>query len=348
MEFRIGKRMVGDKHPVFIVAELSANHRQDLELAKKSVYAAAEAGADAIKLQTYTPDTITINCDNELFRLKGGTIWDGKTLYELYSEAYTPWQWQPELKQIADSLGIELFSSPFDKTAVDFLAGMDVPAYKIASFEIFDIPLIRYTAAKGKPVILSTGMAGMAEIQEAVDACRGMGNNDIAILKCTSAYPAKLEDANLALIPDIRDRFEVIPGLSDHTEGFISSVVATATGAKIIEKHFILDHSIGGPDASFSLDKGEFAALVKTVRDAESAIGQATYICPDDVSKMRRLGRSLFIVKDMRKGEAFTEENLRSIRPGNGLHPRHLPELLGKHATMDIKKGTPMSMRLVE
>lgn len=348
MEFEIGKRGTGDRHPVFIIAELSANHLQNFDLAVKTVKAIKEAGADAVKLQTYTPDTITIDSDNEYFQIKQGTLWDGKTLYQLYQEAYTPWEWQPELKKLAEDLGLICFSSPFDKTAVDFLEGMNVPAYKVASFEITDIPLIEYIASKGKPVIISTGIATLADIEEAINACKRMGNDQIALLKCTSEYPTPLEDVNLRTIPDMRERFGTVVGLSDHTLGISVPIAAVAIGAKIIEKHFILDRKLGGPDSAFSLEPEEFRAMVISVRESEKALGKVSYELTKKIKKNREFSRSLFVVEDLKSGEIFTEMNIKSIRPGFGLPPKHLQEILGKKAIEDIKKGTPLDWSLVE
>ncbi|MDO9096835.1 MAG: pseudaminic acid synthase [Candidatus Methanoperedens sp.] len=348
MEFEIGSRLVGDCHPVFIIAELSASHLQDFDLACKTIKAMKEAGADAVKLQTYTPDTITIDCDNEYFQIKQGTLWDGKTLYQLYQEAYTPWEWQPELKKVAEDLGLICFSSPFDKTAVDFLEKMNVPAYKVASFEITDIPLIEYIASKGKPIIISTGIASLADIEEAINACRRMDNNQIALLKCTSEYPTPLEDVNLRTIPDMRKRFGTVVGLSDHTLGISVPIAAVAIGAKIIEKHFILDRKLGGTDSAFSLEPEEFRAMVKSVRESEKALGKVSYELTDKIKKSREFSRSLFVVEDMKAGETFTEINIKSIRPGFGLPPKHLQEIIGKKAIEDIKKGTPLDWSLVE
>ncbi|HBM16705.1 MAG TPA: pseudaminic acid synthase [Lentisphaeria bacterium] len=331
----------------FIIAELSANHNHDFEVAAKTIRAAKAAGADAIKLQTYTADTITIDCDNEYFQIKQGTIWDGITLHKLYQQAYTPWEWQPKLKEIAEQEELICFSSPFDKTAVDFLEKMDVPAYKIASFEITDIPLIEYTASKGKPMILSIGIAELSEIHDAVEACRRVGNNDIALLKCTSAYPAPIEEANLLTIPDMKERFRTIVGLSDHTMGSIASITAVALGARIIEKHFILDRNIGGPDASFSMEPSEFKEMVDSIRKVEKSLGKVTYALTDKVKKNRQFSRSLFAVKDIKKGELFTEANIRSIRPGYGLPPKYLKRIIGKSSPCDIKKGTPLPKKLI-
>lgn len=340
-EFEIGKR-------VLIIAELSANHGHDINIAKETIKAAKEVGADAIKIQTYTADTLTIDCDNEYFKLSGGTIWDGRTLYDLYNEAYTPWEWQKELMEYCNELGLVFFSTPFDKTAVDFLEELNVPAYKVASFEIMDIPLIEYIASKGKPMIISTGVATLTDIEEAVNVCRLMGNNQIILLNCTSSYPAKIEDANLKMIPNMKETFGVEVGLSDHTMGITVPVVSIALGAKVIEKHFILDKSIGGPDASFSLEPSEFKQMVEAVRDAEKALGTVDYSMNDKKQKSRLLGRSLFIVKDVKAGELFTNENIRSIRPGYGLAPKHSKNVLGKSAKNDIVRGTPLSWCLID
>lgn len=341
-KIKIGNKEIGDGSNVFIIAELSANHNHQYDLAVKSIKAAKDAGADAVKIQTYTPDTITIDCDNEYFQINQGTIWDGKTLYKLYQEAYTPWEWQPKLKKIADDLGIILFSSPFDKSSVDFLEKMDVPAYKIASFEITDIPLIEYVASKGKPVILSTGIAELDDIKEAIDACKRQGNSNIAILKCTSSYPAPPEEMNLNTIPDINKSFDVVSGLSDHTMGSKASIAACALGAKIIEKHLILDRKIGGPDASFSMEPLEFKEMVDSIRFVEKALGKISYEVTPKAKKSREHSRSLFVVEDIQKGEIFTEKNIRSIRPGFGLSPKYLYEIFGKVSTRDLKKGEPM------
>jgi pseudaminic acid synthase len=344
--------MLINKHDLnkklFIIAELSANHNHDFGTAVKTIKAAKEARADALKLQTYTADTITLNCNNEHFQIKSGTLWDGKTLYDLYKEAYMPWEWQPKLKQIAEEEGLICFSSPFDKTAVDFLEKMDVPAYKVASFEITDIPLIEYIASKGKPVIISTGIATLADIEEAVMACRRVGNNAIALLKCTSSYPASIDEANLLTIPHLRDTFKVIPGLSDHTMGSDVAIAAVALGAKIIEKHFILDRKLGGPDAAFSMEPEEFKQMVISIRNVEKAIGTVNYQLSPKVEKNRIFARSLFIVNDVSAGELITEENVRSIRPGNGLHPKYYNQIIGKKFRKDYKTGTPLSWGLFE
>jgi len=335
---KIGKHQIGEDSQVFVIAELSANHNGSLKTAIETIRAAKRAGADAIKLQTYTADTMTIDCDKDDFIIKG-TIWEGQNLYGLYQQAYTPWEWHEELFRVAEEEGLECFSSPFDKTAVDFLENLNVPAYKIASFEITDIPLIEYVASKGKPVILSTGIATSEDIELALDACQRMGNHDVALLKCTSSYPAPIEEANMAMIPDFKERFNVIPGLSDHTLGSTVPIVATTLGARIIEKHFILDRSIGGPDASFSMNEDEFTEMVKAVREAEKAVGEVTYQPTEKQIKGRAFCRSLYVVEDIKKGEMITEENVRSIRPGFGLHPKNLKNIIGKYALFDFKKG---------
>ncbi|WP_214781720.1 pseudaminic acid synthase [Exiguobacterium sp. S3] len=331
----------------FIIAELSANHNQDIQLALDTIKAAKDSGADAIKLQTYTPDTITIQSSKEYFTIKSGTIWDGRTLYDLYQEAYTPWEWHKELMDYAKELDIVCFSSPFDPTAVDLLESLQVPAYKIASFEITDLPLIEYVASKNKPIIISTGIATLQEIEDAVSVCRKVGNEQIILLKCTSAYPAKIEDANLLTMQNMKETFSVEVGLSDHTLGITAPIVSVALGAKVIEKHFILDKSIGGPDASFSLEPHEFKAMVDAVREAEQALGRVDYQLNEKKVKNREFARSLFVVKDIQAGEVFTTEHVRSIRPGHGLAPKHIDSILGKVARKDIERGTPMSWNLI-
>jgi len=348
MSIKIGDFEINHKSKTFIIAELSANHGHDINIAKETIKAAKEVGADAIKFQTYTADTLTIDCDNDYFKLNNGTIWDGDTLYSLYEKAYTPWEWQKELKEYAESFGLICFSSPFDKTSVDFLEELNVPAYKVASFEITDIPLIEYIASKGKPVIISTGMATLSDIEEAVNSCKRVGNEQIILLKCTSSYPAKIEDANLNTISNLKNTFGVEVGLSDHTLGITVPVISIALGAKIIEKHFILDKSIGGPDASFSLDKIEFKQMVDAVRDAEKSLGIINYDLTKTKEKNKKFARSLFVVKDVKAGEILTEENIRSIRPGYGLHPRHLNEVIGKIAKRDINRGNPFTWNILE
>ncbi|SDN44457.1 pseudaminic acid synthase [Desulfonauticus submarinus] len=331
---------------VFIIAELSANHNQDFDIAVQTIKAAKEAGADAIKLQTYTPDIMTINCDNEYFRIKD-TIWQGKTLYQLYEEAYTPWEWHSSLKKIAEDLGLIFFSTPFDPSAVDFLEDLGVPLYKVASFEIVDIPLLRKIAKTGKPVIMSTGMATLAEIDEAVRTLRNDGAGEIALLKCTSAYPAPYEEMNLRTIPHLAETFNLPVGVSDHSLGIAVPVASVALGAKIVEKHFILSRDIPSPDASFSLEPDEFKTMVESVRAVEKALGSVSYELTDKQKESRVFRRSLFVVKDMKAGEEFTEEKVKSIRPGYGLHTRYISHILGKKAKVDIKKGTPLNWSLI-
>ncbi len=340
---QIGRYTIDNNSPAFIIAELSANHNGSLDTALETIRAAARAGADAIKLQTYTADTITIDSRKEDFMIKG-TIWEGRNLHDLYAEAYTPWEWHARLFEAARAEGLECFSSPFDPMAVDFLEQLKTPAYKVASFEITDIPLIELIASRGKPVIISTGIAEMEDIELALDACRRMGNHDIALLKCTSSYPAPIEEANLTMIRDFRERFGVITGLSDHTMGATAPIVSVCMGAKIIEKHFILDRSIGGPDASFSMTEAEFTDMVRMVRDAEKAIGRVDYNLTEKQRKGRDFSRSLYVVRDIAAGEKLTEENIRSIRPGFGLHPRYYREVLGKIAKVSIEKGDRLTL----
>ena len=343
MEFTVDGRPIGDGHPVYVIAEISANHGGSFETAREMIRAAVDAGADAVKLQTYTADTMTLDSDAEPFVIRQGTIWDGRTLHELYQEACTPWEWQPELKRWAGELGISLFSTPFDPTSVDFLEAMDVGAYKIASFEITDVNLIEYIASKGRPVIISTGIAEETDISEALAACQRAGNEEIALLKCTSSYPAPLDEMNLRMIPDLAQRFGVISGLSDHTLGLEAPVVAVALGAKIIEKHFILDRSMGGPDASFSLDLDELAAMIEAVRNAEKLLGTVDYTLSEKARRAREFSRSLFVAEDIPAGAELTASNVRSVRPGFGLPPKHLPEILGRRAARDLARGTPLS-----
>lgn len=322
---------------IFIIAELSANHNGSLQNALDTIKAAKEVGANAIKLQTYTADTLTLNSNREDFVIKGGTLWDNKTLYELYEEAYTPWEWHKELFEYARSLDLDIFSTPFDKSAVDFLKQFNPSAYKIASFEITDYALIEYTAKQKKPIIISTGIATLQEIQDVVDICRSVGNEDIILLKCTSAYPAALEDANLKTIANLAETFGVISGFSDHTIGSTAPIVAVTLGAKVIEKHFILDKSIGGPDLEFSMDKEEFRHMVKCIKDTEKLLGKVSYEMTEKKIKNRAFSRSLYVSKDIKKGDEFTLENIKSVRPGFGLHPKYLKDLLGQKSTKDYK-----------
>ena len=332
-----------EKDGVYIIAELSANHGGKIEIAKETIKAAHEIGANAIKLQTYTADTLTLDSDREDFIIKGGTLWDNKKLYDLYKEAYLPWEWHEELFAYAIEIGIDIFSSPFDKSAVDFLEKLNPSAYKIASFEITDYELIRYTASKMKPIIISTGIATIQEIQDAVDICREVENEEIILLKCTSAYPASLEDANLSMIPNLAQTFGVISGFSDHTLGATAPIVATTLGAKIIEKHFILDKSIGGADADFSMDKEEFAEMINAVRDAEKLLGKVDYSMTQKKKNSRQFSRSLYVSKDIKKGEVFSQENIRSVRPGYGMHPKYLNDMIGSVATKDYKFAEALS-----
>lgn len=346
--FAIDDFTIDSNSPLLIIAELSANHNGRLETALETIRAAKRSGADAIKLQTYTADTITLDSKTNDFRISQGTIWDGKYLYDLYKEAYTPWEWHDQLFQTAKNEGLLCFSSPFDRTAVDFLETINTPAYKIASFEITDIPLIEYVASKQKPVIISTGIAEKDDIELAVTACRKQGNHQIALLKCTSSYPAPIEEANMIMIRDMAEEYNVITGLSDHTMGITVPVVATALGAKIIEKHLILDRSLGGPDASFSLDESEFTKMVLAVREAEAAIGKIDYHLTKKQIQGKHFSRSLYVVRSIKAGEIITAENVRSIRPGYGLHPKFYNKILGKKAITDLTKGTPFALDFIE
>jgi pseudaminic acid synthase len=345
-QIKIGARTIGAGQPVYVIAEVSANHHQKFDEAVKLVHAAKVAGCDAVKLQTYTPDTMTIACSRPEFRIEG-TIWEGRNLHELYGEAYTPWEWQPRLQRVANDLGLDLFSTPFDATAVDFLEAMNVPAHKVASFELVDIPLIQKLARTGKPLIMSTGMATVEEIEEAMQAASDAGATQIALLKCTSSYPAPAEEMNLRTIPELAQRFGVPAGLSDHTMGIAVPVAAMALGACIIEKHLTLSRSEPGPDSAFSLEPHEFRAMVDAVRVAEKALGEVHFGCSAKEASSRVFRRSLFVVRDVKRGDLFTAENVRSIRPGHGLHTRHLPEVLGRHAARDIECGTPLNWELV-
>ncbi len=346
-EYSIDERAIGSDYPTYIIAELSANHNQDFNAALRLIDAAHDSGADAIKLQTYTPDTMTIRSDREYFRIGGGTLWDGRTLYDLYGEAYTPWEWHPRLKQAANDRGMDFFSTPFDPTAVDFLEELGVPAYKVASFELVDLPLIEKIAATGKPLIMSTGMATLGEIEEAVAAARGAGASQIALLKCTSGYPAQPDEMHLRSIPHLAATFDVSVGLSDHTLGIAVPVAAVALGACIIEKHITLSRAVPGPDNAFSLEPDEFKAMVDAVRVAERALGAVHYGISEYEAASRVFRRSLFVVKDIKAGEVFTAAHVRSVRPGHGLAPKHLPEVLGRRAARDVERGTPVGWGLV-
>lgn len=334
------------KDGVYVIAEMSANHAGSIDNAKEIIHAAKEAGADCVKIQTYTADTLTIDCDNEYFHIGDGT-WKGENLYQLYQKAYTPWEWQAELKAEADKVGIDFFSTPFDKTSVDFLEKIGVEFYKIASFELVDIPLIEYVAEKGKPMIMSTGMSSLAEIEEAVQAAYRKGNHQVALLRCASAYPAITDDMNLRTMQNMGQTFQVPVGLSDHSMGSVGAVTAVALGAKIIEKHFCLDRSIENPDASFSMNPAEFKEMVENIRQAEKAIGTVKYGVSKQEESNIVFRRSIFCTKDIKKGEKLTEENIRIIRPGYGLKPKYYYEVLGQHALRDIKRGTPLNFEMI-
>jgi pseudaminic acid synthase len=342
--FKIANYKISKTSSVFIIAELSANHHGKIENAKALIKAAKESGADAVKLQTYTPESITLNCDNEYFQIKQDTIWDGRTLYNLYQEAYTPYEWHKELFEYAKSLDIILFSSPFDSSAVALLESLDAPAYKIASFEITDVGLIRECARTQKPIILSTGIASKEDIALALQVCKEEGNESIVLLKCTSAYPALPEAMNLQMIPEMAKDFGIIIGLSDHTSGVTAAIVATSLGAKVIEKHFILDRSSGGVDARFSLEPSEFKAMVQSVREAEKLYGVVDYTLDEKRLKAREFSRSLFVAQDIKEGEIFTKQNIRSVRPGFGLHPKYLEEIVGKKAKKALLFGSPLHL----
>ena len=346
-EFKIGNHSIGPDSPVFIVAEISGNHNQDYNRAVEIIHAAKEAGADAVKLQTYTPDSITLDCEDECFQIKEGTVWDGMTLYELYKEAYTPWEWQPKLMEEANRLGLECFSSPFDLNSVDFLEKMRVPAYKIASYEINDIPLIRKAARLHKPMIFATGIAYPEDIERALQVCREEKNEDIILLKCVSSYPTPYEAVNLRVIPALAEAYDCLCGISDHTMGTIVSAGAVPLGIKMVEKHLTLRRGDGGPDSSFSMEPEEFKQMVSDIRILEKALGSREYVLTDAQKLEHEGSRSLFIVKDIREGELLTPENIRSIRPGCGLHTMYYEEVLGKRANRFLKKGTPLAWELI-
>ncbi|MCS6927682.1 MAG: pseudaminic acid synthase [Candidatus Binatia bacterium] len=341
-------RTIGPGHPVYIVAEISANHHQHFSQAAALLKAAKEAGADAVKLQTYTPDTLTLRCDRDYFRITGNTLWDGRTLHELYSEAYMPWSWQPRLKAIAEDLGLDFFSTAFDPSAVDFLEELGVPVHKVASFEIVDIPLIQKMARTGKPLIISTGMATLAEITEAVQAARQAGATQIALLKCTSAYPAPPEEMHLRTIPHLSATFGLPVGLSDHTLGIAVPAAAVALGACLVEKHLTLSRSHPGPDSAFSLEPHEFKTMVEAIRTVERALGEVHYGAGEHEAKSLAFRRSLFVIQDLKAGETFTAEHVRSIRPGYGLHPRYLYDVIGCRARHDIERGTPLTWQMID
>lgn len=345
---KINDRRIGLSYPTYIIAEMSANHNQDFNRAIKIIEAAAEAGADAIKLQTYTPETLTIDCDNEYFRIEEG-LWEGRTLYDLYEEAYMPWGWQPKLQRIANKMGLDFFSTAYDKTAVDFLEELNVPVYKVASFELVDLPLLRRIAQIGKPIILSTGMATLAEIDEAVQTIREVGSDQLALLKCTSAYPTPPEEMNLRTIPHLAEAFGVPTGLSDHTvsNAVAVPVAAVVLGACIVEKHLTLSREEPGPDSAFSMEPHEFKAMVESVRTAEKALGRIHYEVGQREASSRVFRRSLFVVEDIDAGGEFTFGNVRSIRPGYGIHTKHLDDVIGRCATQVIERGTPLTWELV-
>ncbi len=347
-EIRIGNHIISENSPTFIIAEMSANHLMDFDRAVEVMRAAKEAGADAIKVQTYLPDTITLDCDDPCFQITQGTIWDGTTLHKLYQTAYTPWEWQPKLKKIAEEMGLVFFSSPFDLSSVDFLEEMDVPVYKVASFEINDIPFIKKIAKTGKPIIISTGIAYLEDIELALKTCREAGNDNVILLKCTSAYPAPYEDSNLKTIASMKEVFDCVVGLSDHTMGCAVASAGVALGAKVVEKHLTLRRSDGGADAAFSMEPEEFKEMVDNIRIIEKAVGKVTYDLTYKQQKSREHSRSLFVAQDMKAGDVFTPENLRSVRPSCGLHTKYYEDILGKKITRDAKLGTPMAWDLVE
>jgi len=347
-QIKIGNIIIDKDSPTFIIAELSCNHNNDLDLAFRTIDAMHLSGADCVKLQTFKPESITINSRKEDFIVKGGTLWDGKTLYELYNKTYTPWEWHEKIKDYVEKKGMIFFSSPFDNKAVDFLEGLDVPAYKIASFEITDIPLIEYAASKKKPIIISTGIATKEDILEAVKACERVGNNQLILLKCTSSYPTPLTDVNLSLIPQIEKDFDCLVGLSDHTEGFLIPLGAISLGAKVIEKHFILDRSLGGPDSAFSMEPQEFSEMVIQIRNLEKAIGIKDYELSEKVLKNKQFARSLYVVEDVKRGDVVSIKNVRSIRPGFGLHPKYFNQVLGNYFLNDMEKGSRLNFNSIK
>jgi pseudaminic acid synthase len=338
----------GKFEKVYIIAEMSANHGRDLEKAKQIIKEAKNSGADAVKIQTFKADTVTIDAKNDYFKIKGGTLWDEAYLYDLYEEASLPWEWHKELFDLAKELEIDIFSTPTDKSSVDFLETLDCPIYKIASFEITDIPLIKYVASKQKPIIISTGIASLSDIELAVETCKSVGNSNITLLKCTSEYPAKYEDMNLATIPNLAETFGVTSGLSDHTKGYLAPVVATTLGAKVIEKHFIIDENDESLDKEFSLTKDEFKLMVEEVRNAEKLLGKVSYSISEKSQKSKQFARSIFVSNDIKKGETFTENNIKVVRPSDGLHPKYFEDIIGKVAKDDIKKGEPLSWQIVQ
>ena len=347
-KLEINGKSIGEDEPSYIIAEMSGNHNGNLQRALQILETAVEAGVDAIKLQTYTADTITLNCNNKYFQTPKGSLWEGRTLHDLYKEAYTPWEWHETLMKRAEELGVTCFSTPFDLTSVDFLEELHVPAYKIASYEIRDIPLIQRVARTGKPVIMSTGIATLRDIHEAVEACRREGNDQIALLKCTSAYPSPYEEMNLRVIPNMEQTFGCVCGLSDHTLGTEVALASVAMGAGIVEKHMTLKRADGGVDAAFSMEPEEFAGMIQQIRNIEAAMGQVSYELTEKQIAGRALGRSLFIAEDIRLGEVFTEKNIRSVRPAAGLAPKYYTDILGRKAASDLKKGEPLSWEMVK
>lgn len=346
-DLKLNDRTIGDDHPTYIIAEMSANHASSKERAKKIIHAAKEAGADCVKIQTYTPDTMTIDSDKPPFKVKSGE-WDGENLYELYKKGYTPWEWQEELKEEAENIGLDFFSTPYEKTAVDFLEQIDIDFYKVASFEVTHIPFLKYLASKDKPIIMSTGLASLGEIEEAVKAIRSQGNNKLALLKCSSAYPAIPEDMNLKNIEHLAETFDVPIGLSDHTLGSVSAIAGVAMGASIVEKHLCLSREIDSPDSSFSMEPDEFKQMVQDIRKAEKAVDDIDYELSKREEDSRVFRRSIFVINNIKAGEKFTEENVRVIRPEKGLKPKYFPKIIGKKAAKDIERGTPLSWDLVE
>ena len=345
-DISLGSKTIGENHPVYIIAEMSANHGQDKDRALEIIHAAEEAGADCVKIQTYTPDTMTIDCDNKYFSIEEG-LWEGENLYSLYEEGYTPWEWHDDLKEEAEKVGIDFFSTPYEKTSVDFLEDLGVDFYKVASFGVTHLPFLEYLAQKDKPIIMSTGMATLGEIEVAVKTIKETGNDKLALLNCSSAYPSIPDNMNLKNIPHLKETFNVPVGLSDHTLGSVSAVSAVAMGAKIIEKHFCLSRNIETPDSDFSLEPDEFADMVEKIRAAEKAVGEVSYEISEEEEKSRKFRRSIFAVKDIAEGEKFTEENIRIIRPGYGLIPKYYNYVVGKKASQNIEKGTPLDWKYI-
>lgn len=344
--FQIKNRMIGDGHPAYIIAEMSANHSGSIERAKEIIREAKKCGADCVKIQTYTPDTLTIDCHNQYFHIDNGT-WEGENLYNLYGKAFTPWEWHKELKEEADRIGIDFFSTPFDNTSVDFLEELGVDFYKIASFEMVDLPLLRYIASKGKPIIMSTGMGSKEEIEEALEAIHEMGNEQVAILKCSSAYPAISDDMHLKTIVDMKQSFDIPVGLSDHSMGHLGAVTAVALGANIIEKHFCISRAIENPDSSFSMEPDEFTEMVEQIRQTEKAMGKVFYGVSKQESNSITFRRSIFVTKDLKKGDVLTNDNIRIIRPGYGEKPKYIDDILGMKVDRDVEYGSPFSFDML-